>query len=215
MASGSCSTTSHRCSKASISKPNMRPTNSSRTMTPPVASRTCCRAIKLCMACAQYAVMSQPTEAYPTRRNLLRHCIPFDTRGHQAGVAVDVSPVHEFRQGRHHHAANGSRAHRSLVIGTIEVDADASAATIPSLFTAGKCSGYMYGSNRLGNNSMSDLLVFGHSAGLGTTDYVRVLSSRPAVSPETVDTTVKTLRVIERRLKYWKIRTHYTWTCSI
>ena len=42
----------------------------------------------------------------------------------------------------------------------------------------------MHGSNRLGGNSLSDLLVFGRRAGLGAADYVRALASRPTVSEE-------------------------------
>ncbi len=42
----------------------------------------------------------------------------------------------------------------------------------------------MHGSNRLGGNSLSDLLVFGRRAGLGASDYVRALSDRPAVSDD-------------------------------
>src|SRR5205807_245709 len=52
-------------------------------------------------------------------------------------------------------------------------------------------SGGMHGSNRLGGNSLSDLLVFGRRAGLGAADYVRALSSRPAVSPELLDAAAK------------------------
>ena len=73
------------------------------------------------------------------------------------------------------------------VMGGVEVDADTGAATVPGLFAAGECSGGMHGSNRLGGNSLSDLLVFGRRAGLGAADYVRALSSRPAVSQESVD----------------------------
>lgn len=68
------------------------------------------------------------------------------------------------------------------VMGGIEVDPDTGAATTPGLFAAGECSGGMHGSNRLGGNSLSDLLVFGRRAGLGASDYVRALSSRPTVS---------------------------------
>ncbi len=68
------------------------------------------------------------------------------------------------------------------VMGGIEVDPDTGAAATPGLFAAGECSGGMHGSNRLGGNSLSDLLVFGRRAGLGASDYVRALSNRPAVS---------------------------------
>ncbi|MGB8387780.1 fumarate reductase/succinate dehydrogenase flavoprotein subunit [Mycobacterium sp.] len=77
------------------------------------------------------------------------------------------------------------------VMGGIEVDADTGAATVPGLFAAGECSGGMHGSNRLGGNSLSDLLVFGRRAGLGAADYARALSSRPTVSPEALDAAAK------------------------
>jgi succinate dehydrogenase / fumarate reductase, flavoprotein subunit len=77
------------------------------------------------------------------------------------------------------------------VMGGVEVDADTGAATVPGLFAAGECSGGMHGSNRLGGNSLSDLLVFGRRAGLGAADYVRGLSSRPKVADNAVDTAAK------------------------
>ena len=77
------------------------------------------------------------------------------------------------------------------VMGGVEVDADTGAATVPGLFAAGECSGGMHGSNRLGGNSLSDLLVFGRRAGLGAADYVRALSSRPTVSDDAVEAAAK------------------------
>ena len=47
------------------------------------------------------------------------------------------------------------------VMGGVEVDPDTAAAAVPGLFAAGEVSGGMHGSNRLGGNSLSDLLVFG------------------------------------------------------
>jgi succinate dehydrogenase / fumarate reductase flavoprotein subunit len=74
------------------------------------------------------------------------------------------------------------------VMGGIEVDADTEAARVPGLFSAGEASGGMHGSNRLGGNSLSDLLVFGRRAGLGAADYVRALAGeRPAVAQPDVD----------------------------
>ncbi len=72
------------------------------------------------------------------------------------------------------------------VMGGVEVDPDTAAATTPGLFAAGECAGGMHGSNRLGGNSLSDLLVFGRRAGLGASDYVRALPQRPAVSERAV-----------------------------
>jgi succinate dehydrogenase / fumarate reductase, flavoprotein subunit len=77
------------------------------------------------------------------------------------------------------------------VMGGIEVDPDTGAANVPGLFAAGECSGGMHGSNRLGGNSLSDLLVFGRRAGLGAADYVRALKERPALSESAVDEAVK------------------------
>jgi succinate dehydrogenase / fumarate reductase, flavoprotein subunit len=77
------------------------------------------------------------------------------------------------------------------VMGGVEVDADTGAATVPGLFAAGECSGGMHGSNRLGGNSLSDLLVFGRRAGLGAADYVRALSDRPKVTEDAVETAAK------------------------
>ncbi|MDN4518448.1 fumarate reductase/succinate dehydrogenase flavoprotein subunit [Mycolicibacterium austroafricanum] len=68
------------------------------------------------------------------------------------------------------------------VMGGIEVDPDSGGAATLGLFAAGECSGGMHGSNRLGGNSLSDLLVFGRRAGLGAADYVRSLPDRPKVS---------------------------------
>ncbi|GAB2649533.1 fumarate reductase/succinate dehydrogenase flavoprotein subunit [Nocardia goodfellowii] len=68
------------------------------------------------------------------------------------------------------------------VMGGIEVDPDTGAATVPGLFAAGECSGGMHGSNRLGGNSLSDLLVFGRRAGLGAASYVEQLAQRPTVT---------------------------------
>jgi succinate dehydrogenase / fumarate reductase flavoprotein subunit len=49
----------------------------------------------------------------------------------------------------------------------------------------------MHGSNRLGGNSLSDLLVFGRRAGLGAADYVRALKDRPTVNDEAVGAATK------------------------
>ncbi|MEU5842725.1 fumarate reductase/succinate dehydrogenase flavoprotein subunit [Rhodococcus sp. NPDC047139] len=73
------------------------------------------------------------------------------------------------------------------VMGGIEVDPDTGAASVPGLFAAGECSGGMHGSNRLGGNSLSDLLVFGRRAGLGAADYIQGLTTRPAIAAEDID----------------------------
>jgi succinate dehydrogenase / fumarate reductase flavoprotein subunit len=73
------------------------------------------------------------------------------------------------------------------VMGGVEVDPDTAASSVPGLFAAGEVSGGMHGSNRLGGNSLSDLLVFGRRAGMGAAAYLDTLdaaggSARPAPS---------------------------------
>ncbi|MCH9640512.1 MAG: fumarate reductase/succinate dehydrogenase flavoprotein subunit [Actinomycetia bacterium] len=77
------------------------------------------------------------------------------------------------------------------VMGGIEVDPDTGGAATPGLFAAGECAGGMHGSNRLGGNSLSDLLVFGRRAGLGASDYVRAMSERPTVSEAALEEAAK------------------------
>ena len=60
------------------------------------------------------------------------------------------------------------------VMGGVEVEPDTAAAIgVPGLFAAGEVAGGMHGSNRLGGNSLSDLLVFGRRAGMGAVAYVK------------------------------------------
>jgi succinate dehydrogenase / fumarate reductase flavoprotein subunit len=67
------------------------------------------------------------------------------------------------------------------VMGGVEVDPDTGESNVPGLFAAGEVSGGMHGSNRLGGNSLSDLLVFGRRAGMGAAQYVDSLEgARPA-----------------------------------
>src|SRR3954462_6460340 len=68
------------------------------------------------------------------------------------------------------------------VMGGVEVDPDTEAARVPGLFAAGEVGGGMHGSNRLGGNSLSDLLVFGRRAGLGASAYVDALGVRPTIA---------------------------------
>ena len=72
------------------------------------------------------------------------------------------------------------------VMGGVEVEPDTAAAVgVPGLFAAGEVAGGMHGSNRLGGNSLSDLLVFGRRAGMGAAAYVK-RNSNASVSDATV-----------------------------
>jgi succinate dehydrogenase / fumarate reductase flavoprotein subunit len=58
-------------------------------------------------------------------------------------------------------------------MGGVRVDPETEASTVPGLFACGEVAGGMHGSNRLGGNSLSDLLVFGRRAGLGAASYAK------------------------------------------
>jgi len=66
------------------------------------------------------------------------------------------------------------------VMGGIRVDGDTQMSTVPGLFAAGECAAGLHGANRLGGNSLSDLLVFGKRAG----EHAALFASQnPAVAP--------------------------------
>jgi succinate dehydrogenase / fumarate reductase flavoprotein subunit len=66
------------------------------------------------------------------------------------------------------------------VMGGAWVEPDTAAVIdVPGLFAAGECAGGMHGSNRLGGNSLSDLLVFGRRAGMGASEYVKANGANP------------------------------------
>ena len=85
------------------------------------------------------------------------------------------------------------------VMGGVEVDPDTGASCVPGLFAAGEVSGGMHGSNRLGGNSLSDLLVFGRRAGLGAAEYL------DAAGPEAAGrrTRARSRRPQPRRWRRW------------
>ncbi len=75
------------------------------------------------------------------------------------------------------------------VMGGVEVDADTQESAVTGLYAVGECSGGMHGSNRLGGNSLGDLLVFGKRAGEAATAYTSSLGGeRPTVDDSDVKT---------------------------
>ena len=92
----------------------------------------------------------------------------------------------------------GPTAH--YMMGGVEVNPDTQAASVPGLYAAGEVSGGMHGSNRLGGNSLSDLLVFGRRAGQAAADHVDAVSgARPEVSQAAIDAAVaEALAPLER-----------------
>jgi succinate dehydrogenase / fumarate reductase flavoprotein subunit len=59
------------------------------------------------------------------------------------------------------------------IMGGIRVDGDTQGTSLPGLYAAGECAAGLHGANRLGGNSLSDLLVFGKRAGESAADFAR------------------------------------------
>jgi succinate dehydrogenase / fumarate reductase flavoprotein subunit len=76
------------------------------------------------------------------------------------------------------------------VMGGIRVEADTAQTTLPGLFAAGECAAGLHGANRLGGNSLSDLLVFGRRAGLAAAKHAKEVSS-PTIDPAQIDAAEK------------------------
>jgi succinate dehydrogenase / fumarate reductase flavoprotein subunit len=74
------------------------------------------------------------------------------------------------------------------VMGGVEVDPDSAMSKVPGLYAAGEVAGGMHGANRLGGNSLGDLLVFGKRAGDYAAAYARDLGGgRPVISEADLD----------------------------
>jgi succinate dehydrogenase / fumarate reductase, flavoprotein subunit len=85
------------------------------------------------------------------------------------------------------------------VMGGVRVDPDTQAASVPGLFAAGEAAGGMHGANRLGGNSLSDLLVFGRRAGRYAAEHALGMSELPAVDEgEVAETAAAALAPFER-----------------
>ena len=72
------------------------------------------------------------------------------------------------------------------VMGGVKVDPETAAATVPGLYAAGEVAAGLHGANRLGGNSLSDLLVFGRRAGLAAAQHAKKAPS-PAIEQAQID----------------------------
>jgi len=79
----------------------------------------------------------------------------------------------------------GPTAH--YMMGGVRVDADTQASTITGLFAAGEVAAGLHGANRLGGNSLSDLVVFGRRAGQYAAEYAKQFQGVPRVDDGEVD----------------------------
>lgn len=72
-------------------------------------------------------------------------------------------------------------------MGGVRVDHDTQMSRVPGLFACGECGAGLHGANRLGGNSLSDLLVFGRLAGIGASDYAKKVTAKPQVLKDEVE----------------------------
>jgi succinate dehydrogenase / fumarate reductase, flavoprotein subunit len=84
------------------------------------------------------------------------------------------------------------------VMGGVKVDAETQAATVPGLFAAGEVAGGLHGSNRLGGNSLSDLLVFGRRAGAGAAAHAKTAGEPQLATAEVEAAAAELLAPFER-----------------
>jgi succinate dehydrogenase / fumarate reductase flavoprotein subunit len=84
------------------------------------------------------------------------------------------------------------------IMGGIRVDGDTQSSTLPGLFAAGECAAGLHGANRLGGNSLSDLLVFGKRAGEFAAAFARENGSAAIDMAEVDDTARCALEPFQR-----------------
>jgi succinate dehydrogenase / fumarate reductase, flavoprotein subunit len=77
------------------------------------------------------------------------------------------------------------------IMGGIKVDAETAATEVDGLFAAGECTGGMHGANRLGGNSLSDLVVFGRRAGMGAADYIEAGQGATELDGSEIESAIK------------------------
>src|SRR5881628_2617587 len=86
------------------------------------------------------------------------------------------------------------------IMGGVRVDPDSTQSTVPGPFAAGEVAAGMHGANRLGGNSLSDLLVFGRRAGLYAAEYAKRLARMPLLDEQQVSRrSQEILAPLERR----------------
>ena len=84
-------------------------------------------------------------------------------------------------------------------MGGVRVDADTQMTRVPGLFAAGECAAGVHGANRLGGNSLSDLLVCGKLAGSGVVDYIKSLPNKKNLNDDDVEKVIRSATDILNR----------------
>ncbi len=86
-------------------------------------------------------------------------------------------------------------------MGGVKVDADTQMTCVPGLFAAGECAAGVHGANRLGGNSLSDLLVCGKLAGSGAVNYLKSLNNKKNLSDDDIQKVIRSTTDILNREK--------------
>ena len=84
-------------------------------------------------------------------------------------------------------------------MGGVKVDADTQMTKVPGLFACGECAAGVHGANRLGGNSLSDLLVCGKLAGSGAVNYIKSLKNKKTLNNDVVEKAIRTATDILNR----------------
>jgi len=84
-------------------------------------------------------------------------------------------------------------------MGGVRVDADSQMTNVPGLFACGECAAGVHGANRLGGNSLSDLLVCGKLAGSGAVNYIQAMSGQPKLNDDQAKKVVRSATNILNR----------------
>jgi len=85
------------------------------------------------------------------------------------------------------------------MMGGIRVDAESAQSSVPGLFSAGEAAAGLHGANRLGGNSLSDLLVFGRRAGMAAAEYAKKAAAPSAAAADAEAAQREALAPFERR----------------
>ncbi len=86
-------------------------------------------------------------------------------------------------------------------MGGVKVDADTQMTRVPGLFACGECAAGVHGANRLGGNSLSDLLVCGKLAGSVSVNYIKSINSNPNLNNDDVQKIIRSATDILNREK--------------
>src|SRR6266702_1293090 len=84
-------------------------------------------------------------------------------------------------------------------MGGVRVEADSTATTVPGLYAAGEVAAGLHGANRLGGNSLSDIIVFGRRAGVAAAEYAQAAKHGVVAEAQIAEETEVLIGPLERK----------------